>query len=134
YAGWQVQGDVFGTGPILRREIPEYQGDVGGPTDRVVNSHATGPGGNIGGKDGATGRLLSNPFTITRRFINIWIGGGAHAKKTCVNLLIDGQIVRSATGQNDNKMAERSMGVHEFEGKEATIEIVDDETGSWGNI
>ena len=36
---------LFGTGPIKRSAMPDYQGDIGGDTERVVNSHATAPGG-----------------------------------------------------------------------------------------
>jgi len=134
YVGWQVLGEAFGKGPIARKDIPAYQGDVGGPTPRVVNSHATAPGDAIGGKDGATGTLLSRPFTVNRRFINVWIGGGAHKNKTALNVLVDGKVVRSETGRNENRMTERSIAVHEFEGQQATIEIIDNETGGWGNI
>ena len=31
YEGWTVTGDAFGKGPILKSEIPAYQGDVGSP-------------------------------------------------------------------------------------------------------
>ncbi len=40
YQGWSVTGDAFGAGPVLKSGIPTYQGDVGGPGRRVVNSHA----------------------------------------------------------------------------------------------
>ena len=40
YDGWTVAGEAFGKGPILKSEIPDYQGDVGTRGPRVVNSHA----------------------------------------------------------------------------------------------
>lgn len=43
YAGWQVEGTAFGKGPIQKSAMPSYQGDVGGDTERVVNSHAAAP-------------------------------------------------------------------------------------------
>jgi hypothetical protein len=48
-------------------------------------------------------------------------------------LVVDGQVLRSATGANANKMTEQSWVVHEFQGKTAHLEIVDAETGAWGN-
>jgi len=134
YTRWTVEGTAFGAGPVKRSEMPDYQGDVGGDTDRIVNSHASAPGSDVCGKDGATGKLTSRPFRIKRRFIQFWIGGGAHAGKTCLNLLVDGKVVHSATGRNDNRMSLQYFDVRRLKGKEAVIEIVDAETGGWGNI
>jgi uncharacterized protein (DUF608 family) len=135
YTGWTAEGNAFGKGPVKRSEIPDYQGDVGGDTDRVVNSHASAETvADVGARDAAMGTLTSRKFRIERKFINVWIGGGAHKDKTCLNLLIDGQVVRQVTGENDNKMKLKSLNVKELEGKEATIRIVDADNGGWGNI
>ena len=134
YDGWAVEGKAFGAGPVARKDIPAYQGDVGGDTERVVNSHASAPGDAVGGRDGATGKLISKPFTISRRFINLWVGGGQHPGRTCVNLLIDGKTVHSEVGRNENRMTPRSISVRQYEGRSAQIEIVDAESGPWGNI
>ncbi|RME94128.1 MAG: hypothetical protein D6766_06675 [Verrucomicrobia bacterium] len=134
YSGWTVEGDAFGSGPIERSEIPSYQGDVGGEGRRVVNSHATAPGNDVRSKDARTGRLLSRPFTIPRRFINLYVGGGSHAGRTCVNVLVGGETVATVTGADNNRMQLRSLNVAAWEGKEARIEIVDRESGGWGNI
>ena len=71
-----MEGTAFGSGPIKKSEIPSYQGDVGGDTARVVNSHATAPGDSVEAKDSATGKLTSREFKIERNFITFWIGGG----------------------------------------------------------
>ena len=99
YEGWTVEGQAFGSGPIPKSAIPAYQGDVGGDTQRVANSHATAPGNSVETKDNATGKLTSRRFTIDRNYINFWIGGGSHKGKTCLNLVVDGKIVWSADGQ-----------------------------------
>lgn len=134
YEGWEVEGTAFGAGPVLKSKMPAYQGDVGGPGLRVVNSHAAAPGGDVGEKDRQTGKLTSRPFKIERKYIAFWIGGGNHPGKTCINLLVDGKIVRTATGRNDNRMRPEAFEVHEWEGKTARLEIVDHQTGPWGNI
>lgn len=134
YEGWTAEGKAFGTGPIRKSAVPSYQGDVGGDTERVVNSHATAPGGEAGGKDAQTGTLTSRAFTVERGFILFWIGGGAHAGKTCLNLLVDGKVVQTATGRNDNRMNRASFDVRPFAGKQAVLQLVDAETGAWGNI
>ncbi len=76
YDGWTVEGTAFGKGPIKKSDIPAYQGDVGGDTARVVNSHASAPGTSVEERDRAVGKLSSREFTIERRFITFWIGGG----------------------------------------------------------
>jgi uncharacterized protein (DUF608 family) len=134
YEGWEVEGTAFGSGPVLKSKMPAYQGDVGGPGLRVVNSHAAAPGNDVREKDQQTGKLTSRPFKIERKFITFWIGGGNHPGKTCINLLVDGKIVRTATGHNDNRMRRETFDVAGWEGKTARLEIVDRETGPWGNI
>ena len=134
YQGWTVEGEAFGKGPVRKTAIPPYQGDVGGDTERVVNSHATAPGGDVSTRDGATGKLTSRVFRIERNFIRLWVGGGDHAGRTCVNLLVGGKPVRTVTGKRDNRMTLQSLDVREFAGKEACFEIVDAQKGEWGNI
>ena len=134
YEGWTVEGKAFGAGPIEKSKIPAYQGDVGGSGRRVVNSHAAAPGDGVGGKDGQTGTLTSKPFTLERNYIAFWIGGGSHKKRTCLNLLVDDQVVLSATGANDNRMQRQSFDVRPWAGKTARLQIVDNASESWGNI
>jgi uncharacterized protein (DUF608 family) len=134
YDGWRVEGTAFGAGPIKKSDAPGYQGDLGGDTERVVNSHAAAPGSSVGERDAATGKLTSSPFRIDRNFIKFWIGGGRHDGKTCLNLLIDGKVVRSATGRDDNRMEIQVFETAEFQGRNGVIEIVDAESGPWGNI
>ena len=134
YEGWTVTGTAFGNGPVERKNIPTYQGDVGGEGKRVVNSHASAPTHTVGGRDNATGRLTSREFTIERRFIRFYIGGGNHPGKTCLNLLVGDKVVRTTTGKNNNQMRKEAFDVREFEGQAARIEIVDEQQGPWGNI
>ncbi|MFO0875829.1 MAG: GH116 family glycosyl-hydrolase [Gemmataceae bacterium] len=133
YAPWTVEGQAFGKGPIRKKDIPPYQGNVAGPGSRVVNSHATAPGADIGAKDGAVGRLRRD-FTVSRNFIHLWVGGGNHPGQTGVNVLVDGKVVRSVTGQNNNQMRLVVVDVKPWLGKKATLEIVDNVRGPWGNI
>jgi len=134
YDGWKVEGTAFGKGPIKRTDMPKYQGDVGGDTERVVNSHASAPGTTVESRDNATGKLTSRTFRIDRNFINFWIGGGNHKGRTCLNLVVDGKVAQSATGKADNRMAPQTLNVRTLKGREAHVEIVDAQTGPWGNI
>ncbi len=136
YEGWEVEGSAFGKGPIDKKQIPKYQGDVGGDTPRVVNSHATADGSTIAEKDKATGRLLSKAFTVERDFIKFFIGGGEGpaGSRHGLNLLVDGKSVLRATGHNDNKMAIATFDVRPYLGKKAQLELIDADGVEWCNI
>ncbi|HEX3989035.1 MAG TPA: GH116 family glycosyl-hydrolase, partial [Verrucomicrobiae bacterium] len=136
YDVWTVEGAAFGTGPVKKSDIPGYQGDVGGDTGRVVNSHASAPGNSVEDKDKALGKLTSRDFTIDRDFISFWIGGGKakDGSQLGLTLFIDGKPVRTASGRDSNQMALEHFDVRQLAGKTAHFEIVDDGTGAWGNV
>jgi non-lysosomal glucosylceramidase len=134
YEGWTATGTAFGTGPAEKAKMPGYQGDVGSRGKRLVNTHNTRGGEDVAGGDAHTGTLTSRAFTIERNYVTFLVGGGGHKGKTGVNLLLDGKVVESVTGKNDNKMSAHSFDVRAHAGKKAQIQIVDQETGGWGNI
>jgi uncharacterized protein (DUF608 family) len=136
YSGWTAEGAAFGKGPIKKSELPTYQGNVGGDTTRVVNSHASAPGDSLEAKDGATGKLISREFVIERNFIAFWIGGGKAEGEDQhgLSLVVDGKRVIAASGQNKNELALQYFDVAVHAGKTAHLEIIDDKTGSWGNV
>ena len=133
YEGWTVEGQAFGSEPVRIKDIPDYQGNVAGVGQRVVNSHASAPGEGVGPKDNVTGSLTSRPFTIERRFISFLIGGGSHAG-TCIELLVDGKSVAKVSGKNSNTMQPAFFNVAAWEGKKAELRIVDQVAGPWGNV
>lgn len=134
HGDWKATGKAFGSGPMLVCDVPGYQGDVGAIGTRVVNSHAAAPGSSVAEKDGATGTLTSPAFKVTHRFVNVLVGGGNHKGRTCVNLVVDGEVIDSVTGDNNNRMRWKSLSAETVAGREATLQIVDNETGGWGNI
>ena len=134
YGDWKTTGKAFGTGPVAIADIPKYQEDVQGQGKRVVNSHASAPGKDVRDKDAATGTLTSPEFEISRDYLNFLIGGGSHRGKTCMNLLVDGKAVLSATGRDNNRMSRRTWDVRRWAGKKGRLQIVDKESGAWGNI
>ena len=134
YGRWTTTGNAFGSGPN-RHPLPTYQGEVGARGLGFVNSHSVvDASGRRSATDALTGTLTSPPFTVTQPYIHFLIGGGAHPGKTCLNFRIDGKIERTATGRNANQMQPAMFDVREFAGRVAVLEIVDQETGGWGNI
>jgi len=125
YGQWKAAGEAFGEGPANgtftgQQQVSGFEGKG------LVNTY-------LGG-DGPHGTLTSPPFEISRKFINFLVGGGGHAGETCINLLIEGKVVRTATGKNNEKLEWYFWNVQEFEGKTAQIEIVDKNSGGWGHI
>jgi len=130
YGDWQVEGTAFGTGPA-RGTLPGQMEVTGFLGAGLVNSF-------VGG-DGSTGTLTSPAFVIERRYIQFLIGGGKYADQTCINLIVDGQVVRTATGPNDRPGGTEHLDWAQWEvsdlgGKTATLKIVDQATGGWGHI
>ncbi|OHB66290.1 MAG: hypothetical protein A2V70_12450 [Planctomycetes bacterium RBG_13_63_9] len=130
YGGWTVTGEAFGPGPA-QGTLPNQMSVSGFEGKGLVNSFHKG--------DGSTGTLTSPPFPIERNYVNFLIGGGGHPGKACMNLLVDGQVVRTATGPNrqpggTERLDRCSWDVGDLRGKTARIEIVDRVTGGWGHI
>ena len=134
YDGWAVTGDAFGKIPQTLETIATYQGRINGRGKFFVNSHNIRPGGDVRKGDSLTGTLTSPEFMIEFDTIEFLVGGGNHKGKTCVNLIIDGKTVLSATGKANNQMSLNTWNVRPFAGKKAKIQVVDNHTTGWGNI
>jgi cytochrome c553 len=134
YDGWEVTGTAFGDRPQTLATIAPYQGKINAVGKYFVNSHNIRHGGGVSEGDAHKGTMTSRPFTIRRRCVTMLVGGGAHVGRTCVDLVIDGKTVLSATGRNSNQMFPIRWDVQKWHGQTARIRIVDDESGGWGNI
>ncbi len=125
YGGWTVEGEAFGEEPA--RGTLDGQNPVSGfRGEGLVNSFRGG--------DAAIGRMVSPPFQLRADYLNFLIGGGSHAGRTCMNLSVDGRVVRTATGAASETLTWRSWDVSEWKGREAVLEIVDDHREGWGHI
>lgn len=130
YGEWKAEGEAFGTGPA-KGMLPGQMHVSGFQGKGLVNSFLKG--------DRTTGTLTSPPINIERKYLTFLIGGGGYAGKTCMNLVVDGEIVRTATGTNarpggSEELQLASWDVSDLIGSMVTIQIVDDATGGWGHI
>jgi len=125
YRNWKITGEAFGKGPA--------NGSLAGQ-QKVSGFLGKGLVNTFLGGDKPHGTLTSPPFKISRKFINFLVGGGSHTGQTCINLLIDGKVVRTATGKNNEKLEWYFWNVEKFEGKAAQIQVVDKFSGGWGHI
>ncbi|MFJ8363489.1 GH32 C-terminal domain-containing protein [Streptomyces sp. NPDC093984] len=126
---WTTTGDAFGTGPA-QGTLPNQQQVSGYLGNGLVNTFLNG--------DATTGTLTSPTFTIDKRYLDFLIGGGYHPAgsdaPTAVELIVDGKVVRSATGANGEALNWASWDLSDLRGKQAQIKVVDANTGGWGHI
>jgi sucrose-6-phosphate hydrolase SacC (GH32 family) len=121
YGAWSVTGTAFGTGPAQggsagQRSIAGFEGDG------FVNSRQP--------DEAAQGTLTSPAFRLERDFINFLIAGSdlpklAVREEATINLLVDGNVVRSTSGFGDEWLDWKSWDVRGLRGRSAQIQIVD---------
>ena len=129
YGNWTVTGEAFGAAPAtgtLPGQLPVSGWRGGG----LVNSFLRG--------DATVGTLTSPEFTLSAPYVNFLVGGGNHPSDsdapTAVRLLVDGEVVRSATGKDSEALNWVSWDVRDLTGRKARFEVVDANTGGWGHI
>jgi fructan beta-fructosidase len=128
--GWTATGEMVNQ-PVATGAIGGQQAVAGFEGIGLIDTF-------VGGADQGQGTLTSPPFTITQPYINFLIGGGNNPypgpNPTAVLLLVNGQVVDSATGQDEELLNWVSWNVSQYIGKQAQIEIVDQSSGGWGHI
>ena len=124
YGDWKTTGNAFGPGPV-KGKFPNQNPVDGYKGERLVNSFFNG--------DATTGTLTSPEFEVTKPFLNFLIGGGSQ-KETRMDLWVDGKVVRTASGEDGERLAWKSWDVRELLGKSAKLQIVDEAKGGWGHI
>jgi fructan beta-fructosidase len=130
YGDWKTTGEAFGPGPA-QGTLPGQMPVTGYKGKGLVNSFYGG--------DKSTGTLTSPAFKVERKYLNFLIGGGKHPGETCINLVREGKVFRTATGPNDRPGGSEHLDWHtwdvsEFADKSVVIQIVDRHTGGWGHI
>jgi hypothetical protein len=125
FGDWKAEGAAFAKGPVTGT-LQRQQKVSGFSGKRLVNSY-------VGGDD-ATGRLTSPEFVIDRNRIQFLIGGGAHKGRTCMNLLVNGKVVRTATGKANERLDAHVWDVSDLQLALAVIQIVDEQKGGWGHV
>ncbi|MGV0111137.1 GH32 C-terminal domain-containing protein [Arthrobacter sp. CP30] len=122
--GWIIDGDF---------EAARNPSTAGGEnfigTGRI-NTFEAGPNG-----DNNSGTLTSPEFTIDNTNLSFLIGGGRRTDGTLqAELVIDGQVVHTATGDNSGSLNWQNWDVTAYTGKQATLRIVDNASGGWGHL
>lgn len=116
---WKIQGAAFG-------HIAAKKATASDKVNHFISSAQKG--------DSLEGKMTSESFTIPGRFIVFKIGGGRHSSTAAFNLVVDGRVVRTVTGDNSDRLADHFWDVTDLKGKQAHFEILDREKGNWGHI
>jgi sucrose-6-phosphate hydrolase SacC (GH32 family) len=125
FEGWEMEGEAFGEGPSAGTVTGQHP---------VLNFQGKGLVNGYGKGDGPKGRMVSREFKVTKPWLNFLVGGGESSRKLVVQLVVDGQPVRSATGRRTEEMHWVAWPVGEFAGKNAKVQLVDEESGEWGHL
>ncbi|HET6707370.1 glycoside hydrolase family 32 protein [Amycolatopsis sp.] len=122
--GWTTTGSFTGTGPSFEY-LPGMVGNA------VLDTFA-------GGGDPGTGTITSPPFTLDRNHLHLLLAGGNHPAgspgQTTINLVVNGQVVRTATGDDTGVLKPVDWDVTALHGQSAQVQVVDQATGAWGHL
>lgn len=118
--GWTATGSFAGTGPSFEH-LPGMVGNA------VLDTFA-------GGGDPATGTITSPPFTLDRNHLHFLLAGGNHPGQTSIDLLVNGQVVRTATGDDTGVLKPIDWDVSALQGQSAQVQVIDQATGAWGHL
>ena len=122
--GWTISGTAFGTGPVAG--ALEGQAFASGHLGRgLMNS---GHGGHV-----STGTVTSPPFTIAQPWLSFQIAGGSRPG-TRLELIVEGIVVRQASGDGTMLLRWQSWEVSAFMGLKAVLRAVDEDTEPGGYL
>ncbi len=125
YGTWKSTGTAFHHAPARNERLTTLE---------IENAAGSGVASSEIEGDTPQGTLTSPEFKIERDYVSFRIAGGDYERHTCLNLLVGGKIVRSATGWNSDRLVAASWDVRSFAGQQAQIHIVDEASGGWGHI
>ena len=121
---WKIEGTAFGDKPALGT-LKGQMAVAGFDGKGLVNSFLD--------SDRSVGSLTSPEFKMTRDYISFLIGGGKQPE-VGAELIIDGKVVRAATGRDSETLTWQSWDVRDYRGQSARLRIFDNATGGWGHI
>ena len=114
YGAWTVSGKAFGTAPSQGAKLGQKP---------LTGFQGHGLASSLG--NNGEGELQSPEFTLARDYINFLIGGGQLPGQAFLALMVDGKVVRGATGTKSHALTWANWEVKDLQGKKARLRIVD---------
>lgn len=130
FGAWKLVGDKKTRGTAWGRSPVSRPIGKQGPVRRYGGRYYVS---SFHGGDANTGTLHSPSFLIEGSKITFRMSGG-RSEKLRVELWVDGVVERSDTGTDSEGMETISWSVAAYEGKQAQIVLIDEETGPWGHL
>jgi hypothetical protein len=84
--------------------------------------------------DNHRSELLTPPFEVKLDYITFLLSGGRMPGEACINLLVDGKVMRTVTGENNDLLDWVAFDVKDLRGKEARIQVLDTSIATFGYI
>jgi len=148
-SGWTRTGNAFMHEPTLLRGAGEALRSVADPEEtgewlvaglyRYQGKQGQKAGDTFG--DRPVGTLTSEPFVIRGDYMSFLVGGGRNPWRkpdgdgsTCVNLLVGGQVARTATGDGSERLGRRVWRTTLIRGREAKLQLVDKNAEKGGHL
>ena len=118
YTKWRPVGAAWGRGPARHVSL------------RFAGVEGQGCASSWGASDALVGRLISEPFTITKPYVHFRIAGGKDRRRLRLSLMINDQPLPeiTATGEGDNRLRSGYFEAQNLLGREAYFELVDEST------
>ncbi|WP_146242483.1 discoidin domain-containing protein [Curtobacterium sp. MCPF17_047] len=123
--GWTSTGTAFSGATDTAAGQSQVSGWVG-------NGYLTSWGAT--GGDGATGTMTSKPFTVDHSTLAFMVAGGKHADQEAVQLVVGGQVVASATGDDSERFRWVDWDVSAWAGQQAQLRVVDSLNAGWAHV
>ena len=124
--GWSLTGD-FATDPWRNPSTAGGDYYIG---RKRINTWEGGPRG-----DDNTGSMTSPAFEVTGDYLSMLVGGGKRNDGSLeIQLLVDGEVVRSLTGPEDGALNWRNWNVSALRGRTAQLRVWDQASGGWGHL
>ena len=126
FGDWKVEGSAFGAAPVpgemegLNGRLTGFVGD-----SLVCSAHGGDPG---------KGSLTSGAIVVSRDHLAFLIAGGNHPGKTAVQLLVDGEVVLEASGENSLVCRQVVWDVRKWKGMKVQLRLIDASAEAWGII
>lgn len=127
-AGWTSEGGANATAwgrRAVSRSLPDQ-----GPVRRYGGRYYLS---SFHGGDKAIGQLRSPPFLIDGSNLTFRLSGG-NSELLRVELHVDGEVIKTATATQSERMEEITWNLAAADGKTATLVLIDEEEGSWGHL
>lgn len=117
YGDWKTTGTAFQKGPASSDLLTKLE---------IENAAGAGVASSEIEGDAPMGTLTSPDFKISKKYISFRIGGGNYEHHICLNLLIKGKVVKSATGWRSDRLVPASWDVSQFSNQTAQVQIMDE--------